>query len=59
MSRCINCGKSNASVPHNDGGYVCRECIGGYFSCPDCGSVFDQDTGDAGNGFCTECAPEH
>lgn len=62
MSKCINCGKSNASVFHKNGGCVCDDCLGEFFNCPDCGRVFDMDDyqdGDAGNGFCAKCAPEH
>lgn len=32
------------------------------FTCPDCGRTFapdDYENGDAGNGFCRECAPNH
>lgn len=62
MAKCISCGKSGAMYEHNNGGYVCEDCVGQYFTCPDCGKVFDRDDyqyGDAGNGFCAECAPEH
>lgn len=62
MAKCISCGKNNAEYPHHDGGFVCNECIGSYFTCPDCGELFDKDdydNGDAGNGFCANCAPEH
>ncbi len=62
MEKCINCGENGAMYEHNNGGYVCENCVGAYFTCPDCGKVFDLDDyqhGDAGNGFCAECAPEH
>ena len=51
MARCINCGNTGAEYQHYDGGYVCESCVGSYFTCPDCGRVFDQDdyeNGDAG-----------
>lgn len=59
--KCKSCGNHGEYV-HYDGTWVCEECVGGYFTCPDCGRVFDMDdyeNGDAGNGFCRECAPEH
>lgn len=59
--KCKRCGK-HGSYFHFDGGWVCDECVGYYFTCPDCGRVFDpddQEHGDAGNGFCAECAPNH
>lgn len=62
MAKCIKCGKSGASYQHFNGGYVCEDCIGQYFVCPDCGMAFDVDDyehGDAGNGFCAECASKH
>ena len=63
MKTCKCCGEKKANVyEHYDGGYVCQECVGGYFTCPDCGLVFNQDdyeNGDAGNGFCAKCAPNH
>lgn len=40
------------------GNYIGRDA----FTCPDCGRTFapdDYENGDAGNGFCRECAPEH
>lgn len=60
--KCKNCGKPNASYLHNDGEYVCDDCLGEYFSCPDCGFVFDRDdyvNGDQGNGYCSNCAENH
>lgn len=62
MAQCICCGKSGAEYIHFGGGYVCESCVGEYFTCPDCGRVFDADdmtNGDAGNGFCADCASEH
>lgn len=59
--KCKNCGE-HGSCAHFDGGWVCEKCLGFYFTCPDCGRVFDIDDrehGDAGNGFCVECAPNH
>ena len=40
------------------GNYIGRDA----FTCPDCGRTFapdDYENGDAGNGFCRRCAPEH
>lgn len=62
MAKCIRCGKSGASYEHVDGGYVCDDCIGYFFTCPDCGTIFDKDDverGDQSSGFCRECTPEH
>ena len=62
MSKCIKCGAEGAEFFHNRGGKVCNDCVGEFFTCPDCGNVFDRDdyeNGDAGNGFCVKCAPEH
>ncbi len=62
MAKCNCCGSDKASYPHYDGGYICEACVGHYFSCPGCGRVFEQDDyehGDAGNGYCSECAPNY
>lgn len=62
MEKCICCGSSNGEYQHYDGGYVCEDCVGSFFTCPDCGIVFDTDDfehGDAGNGFCARCAADH
>lgn len=62
MAKCIRCGKDGAYYKHYNGGMVCGNCIGAYFTCPDCGRVFDEDdrvNGDAGNGFCVECSSDH
>lgn len=62
MKTCIRCGRKNAEYKHFNGGFVCENCIGDYFTCPDCGIIYDSDDyvhGDAGNGFCAKCAPEH
>lgn len=62
MSKCIRCRKNEGDYPHYDGGYVCDKCVGYYFTCPDCGTIFDREDrehGDAGNGFCVKCAPDH
>lgn len=59
MSKCICCEKREGEYQHSSGGYVCNQCIGDYFTCPDCGLLFDQETGDAGNGFCKDCDSEH
>lgn len=61
MAKCICCGKTGADYPHYNGGYVCDDCVGAYFTCPACGRVFDindREHGDNG-GFCAECAPDH
>ena len=60
--KCISCGKSGAQYEHVGGGYICEKCIASYFTCPDCGRIFDSDDymrGDTGSGFCAECAPDH
>lgn len=62
MDKCKKCRESNAPYFHNDGDNVCNNCVGGYFNCPDCGIVFDQDdfkNGDQGTGFCKACSSEH
>ena len=62
MGKCICCGRDGANHKYYDEGYVCDMCTGSYFTCPDCGDVFDFDdyeNGDAGNGFCAKCAAEH
>lgn len=62
MSKCINCGASDADYQHTDKGYVCANCIGDYFTCPDCGTLYDNNdfkNGDQGNGFCKNCAANH
>ena len=59
--KCKCCG-GHGSYVHFDGGWVCDECVGNYFTCPHCGRVFDRNDlehGDAGNGFCMECASDH
>lgn len=62
MAKCICCGKSGAEYEHYNGGYVCEKCVGAYFTCPDCGRLFDTDDfehGDTGTGFCADCAPNN
>jgi hypothetical protein len=61
MEKCISCKKDEGVFAHNSGGYVCENCIGHYFTCPECGMIFDNDdeNADAGNGFCGKCAPNH
>lgn len=59
MSKCIRCGNNKGGYEFSEGGYVCEECIGFYFTCPDCGTIYPRDTGDAGNGFCEDCAVKH
>lgn len=62
MAKCKDCGKPNAEYFHYDGDRLCSNCIGHYFTCPECGTLFDEDDfehGDAGNGFCKDCAPNH
>lgn len=62
MAKCKDCGSKNADYFHYDGGVVCDKCLGEYFTCPDCGMLFDQDdfvNGDQGNGFCKDCAADH
>lgn len=43
MEKCISCGKSGAEHLHFNGGYVCNSCVGKYFTCPNCGRLFDND----------------
>ena len=62
MSKCKCCGKSNANYFHYDGKRVCEDCVGQFFTCPDCGILFDQDDyehGDQGNGFCKDHYTDH
>lgn len=62
MAKCISCDKERGVYFHNDGGMVCNDCVGLYFTCPDCGNLFDQNDkvyGDQGSGFCKECTPDH
>lgn len=62
MSKCIKCREKEELYPHYNGGYVCDDCVGTCFTCPDCGTLYDwedREHGDAGNGFCIKCAPEH
>lgn len=59
--KCKKCGKPADHI-HHDGGWVCDDCVGFFFTCSDCGELFDWDdriNGDAGNGFCRVCAPDH
>lgn len=58
---CKRCSKKGSHfIPHYDGGYVCNDCIGYYFICPHCGSVYDMDDYEHGDalidGKCVECA---
>lgn len=60
--KCICCNKNKGIYRHNDGGRVCRDCLGFYFTCPDCGMIYNQgdfENGDAGTGFCRKCKLEH
>ena len=62
LAKCKNCGKDGADYIHFKGGHICDKCVGDYFTCPDCGVVFDRDDfehADAGNGFCFKCAVNH
>ena len=43
MAKCINCGKGKGEYPHYSGGFVCNDCLSSYFTCPDCGRLFDRD----------------
>lgn len=59
MANCVKCGKAGAYHFLFAGGCVCNACMGGYFTCPVCGRLFEQDdyeNGDAGNGKCRECS---
>lgn len=41
---CSNCGKEGHHLhQHYNGGYVCDNCIGHYFTCPVCGILYDID----------------
>lgn len=58
MSKCICCHKREGDYFHFNGGMICSDCSGSYFTCPDCGKLFDPDDfihGDAGTGFCVSC----
>lgn len=62
--KCISCKDREGIFEHYDKGpnSVCKNCVGSYFTCPDCGRLFEQDdrvNGDQGNGFCIDCAMDH
>ena len=62
MDKCISCQKNEGVYKHFHGGHVCEKCVGDFFSCPDCGNIFDMDdfdNGDAGNGFCAKDTYNH
>ena len=66
MSKCICCGKPNASHEYIEGGYLCEKCVSDerYFVCPSCGKTFDRYNSDgtyadAINGFCIECSRKY
>lgn len=61
MHKCIECGKLIGKYRHFNGGYVCEQCLGDYFTCPKCGMVYDiddYDNGDGGDGNCVKCNKE-
>jgi hypothetical protein len=59
MAKCVICKKKAGIHKYSEGGEVCSSCAASNFSCPDCGTVFPQEKGDAGNGFCAKCDSEH
>lgn len=62
MSKCILCKKNDGVYFHHDGGMVCEKCEGAFFTCPECGVLFNNDdyeNGDHGNGYCKECTEKY
>ena len=62
MAKCISCGKEGAQYNHYNGGKVCKECAGKYFTCPSCGILYDLDDYEHGDsmidGKCVKCSRE-
>lgn len=60
---CKRCNKEGTHFhQHFDGGYVCDDCIGSYFTCPSCGMLFDNDDLEHANfsdGKCISCAEKN
>ncbi|WP_161782725.1 hypothetical protein [Clostridium drakei] len=54
MAECVLCVKEGVEYQYSEGGYVCDNCVGSCFTCPDCGLTFPLETDDAGNGFCSK-----
>lgn len=62
MAKCISCGKNTGKYFHYDGGKVCDACLGKYFTCSQCGFLFNQDDYvnlDNGGSFCKNCAKKY
>lgn len=59
MAKCVLCKKNEGLYKYSEGGEVCDSCIGKCFTCPDCGTAFPPESGDAGNGFCKDCDSNH
>lgn len=58
MSKCIIC-NNNLGEFIFENGKICSKCIGNFFTCPKCGTIYAKDdfeNGDAGNGFCVKCS---
>lgn len=58
MAICVDCGKKGAEYQYSEGGYICENCVGSHFTCPDCGVVFPDESYDY-SGFCQDCNSEH
>ena len=61
MYKCISCANKIEIFRHFSGGYVCEKCLGGYFTCTQCGTMYDMDdrvNGDSRDGNCVKCNKE-
>lgn len=62
MAKCIDCGKPGANYIYVDEdeneSFICENCVGHHFTCPECGKVYPDSTYDY-NGYCQECDSNH
>ena len=42
MGKCRDCGEAKASYLHVDGSDICSKCMQTYYSCTECGKLFDK-----------------